>query len=63
MITHIKDFYGKTIATVDEKPNGDRVLKDFHGRYLGRYEKQANVTKDFYGRVVAKGDALMILLK
>lgn len=60
--TNIKDFYGRVIDTVVEENNGDKTIKDFYGRPLGYYKKGRNVTTDFYGRVVASGDQLTMLL-
>lgn len=59
---HIKDFYGRVIGTVIEESNGDKTIKDFYGRPLGYYKKSRDVTTDFYGRVVASGDQLAMLL-
>lgn len=58
----IKDFHGKIIGYVETKPNGDKIIKDFYRRIKGTYNKQLDVTKDFHGRIVAKGDCLMLLL-
>ena len=58
----IKDFYGRVIGTVIEKSNGDKTIKDIYGRPLGYYKKSRDVTTDFYGRVVASGDQLAMLL-
>ena len=58
----IKDFYGRVIGTVIEESNGDKTIKDFYGRPLGYYKKSRDVTTDFYGRVVASGDQLAMLL-
>ena len=60
--TNIKDFYGRVIGTVVEENNGDKTIKDFYGRPLGYYKKGRNVTTDFYGRVVASGEQLTMLL-
>ena len=60
--TNIKDFYGRVIGTVVEESNGDKTIKDFYGRPLGYYKTGRNVTTDFYGRVVASGDQLTMLL-
>jgi hypothetical protein len=60
--TDIKDFYGRVIGTVVEESNGDKAIKDFYGRPLGYYKKSRDVTTDFYGRVVASGDQLAMLL-
>ena len=61
--TPLKDFYGKIIGYVDIEANGDKTLKDFTGKILGRYHKASNTTRDFYGRIVAQGDCLTMLLK
>ena len=53
---------GRVIGTVVEENNGDKTIKDFYGRPLGYYKKGRNVTTDFYGRVVASGDQLTMLL-
>lgn len=58
----IKDFYGRVIGTVIEESNGEKTIKDFYGRPLGYYKKSRDVTTDFYGRVVASGDQLAMLL-
>ena len=60
--TPIKNFYGKTIGYIEELPNGDQIIKDFYLKTLGRYDKKLNVTKDFYGRTVAHGNQLSMLL-
>ena len=59
---HIKDWTGKIIGTLETKNNGDKVIKDFYGRIKGTYVKKLNMTKDFYGRPVGKGDQLISLL-
>ena len=62
MKTPIKDFYGRIIGWVQEDSNGNKKLTDFRGRINGRYDKATDTTRDFYGRVVAKGDQLSMLL-
>lgn len=59
----LKDWTGKIIGFVDRESNGKKTLRDFHGRILGTYDPSLNVTRDFYGRQVAKGDQLMTLLR
>jgi hypothetical protein len=59
---HIKDWTGKIIGTLETKNNGDKVIKDFYGRIKGTYVKKLDMTKDFYGRPVGKGDQLISLL-
>ena len=59
----IREFSGKVIGYIETKPNGDKVVRDFYRRLLGTYNKKLNVTKDFYGRTVARGDFSSMLLR
>lgn len=59
---YIKDFYGRVIGSLEELSNGDIIAKDFHGRVKGKYKKSDNTTRDFYGRVIARGNQLGMLL-
>lgn len=59
----VKDWQGKILGFVETESNGNKVLCDFYGRILGKYDKSLNVTRDFYGRQVGKGDVLMTLLR
>jgi hypothetical protein len=59
----IQDFYGKIIGYVEtETETGNKTAKDFYGRVLGYYKKNFNLTLDFYGRTVARGDAVVGLI-
>lgn len=62
MKTNIKDFYGKIIGSVEDLPNGDKISRDFYGKILGKYVKSQDVTKNFYGQIVAKGDITSALV-
>ena len=59
----VRDFYGKIIAFYDYQSNGDIVVRAFSGIILGKYDKAMNVTRDFYGRIVARGNAVGMLIK
>ena len=59
----IKDWQGKILGFMETESNGNKVLRDFYGRILGKYDKSLNVTRDFYGRQVGKDDVLMTLLR
>ncbi len=59
----IKDWQGKILGFMETESNGNKVLRDFYGRILGKYDKSLDVTRDFYGRQVGKGDVLMTLLR
>lgn len=58
----IKDWRGKIIGFIQTYSNGDAKVLDFYRRVLGTYNKTLDVTKDFYGRIVAKGNQLSMLL-
>ena len=62
MTERITDFYGRCIGTIETDGRGDKTVKGFYGRVLGYYEKNANVTKDFYGRILYHGDMSAALL-
>ena len=61
-MAEIRDFYGRIIARVEEKPNGDRVIRDFYNRILGYYVASRDVTTDFYNRVISHGDCTGMLI-
>ena len=63
MKTTIRDSYGRIIGHIEQMPNGDKKVTDFYGRILGWYKKSINATPDFYGWIVAKGDACGMLLR
>ena len=60
--TTIKDFYGRVIGYIREEGNGNKTAFDFTRRLLGRFDKSTNMTKDFAGRVIARGDVTQALV-
>ena len=52
----IRDFYGKIIGTIETDNKGNKTIRNFYGKILGYYDKQLNVTRDFYKRIIARGD-------
>lgn len=58
----IRDFYGKKIGTIETDGSGNKTVRDFYGKILGHYKKDRNVTTDFYGKVIAKGDCCGMLI-
>ena len=58
----IKDFYGRILGYIETLSNGDQVATDFYNRQLGKYYSRENVTKDFYGRILARGNILSSLI-
>ena len=62
----IRDFSGMIVGYLDHESNGDIVARTFSGKTLGRYEASSGNTKDFYGRILYRGNmapALLVLLK
>ena len=59
----IREFSGRIIGRIQPQPNGDKIVRDFHGRILGYYRKSLDATTDFYGRIVARGDACSMLIQ
>lgn len=58
----IKDFSGIILGYREEQPNGDIVATTFLGKILGRYVKADNVTKNFLGQIVSRGDTTAALI-
>ena len=59
----IRDWTGKIIGWEETNSNGNKTVRDFHGRVLGKYNSSLDITQDFHGRQVAKGDHLGIFIK
>lgn len=59
----IRNFSGQIIAYYEHQPNGDIVVRDFYGRILGKYDKQFDVTREFSGIIIAKGNAIGMLIR
>lgn len=58
----LKNWRGKIIGYVETKPNGDKTIRDFYRVIKGFYNKKLDVTRDWRGIMVAKGDCLTMLL-
>jgi hypothetical protein len=58
----IKNRSGKIIGWIETDHLGNKVVRDFYGKIKGRYKKVHNITFDFYGKIIAYGDATSGLL-
>jgi len=59
----IKDFSGRFIAIYDYHDNGDITVRDWQSRMiLGYYRKSRDVTTDFSGKVLCRGNAVGMLI-
>ena len=59
----IRDFSGRFIAIYEYHDNGDITVRDWQSRMIiGYYRKNRDVTTDFYGRILARGNAVGMLI-
>ncbi len=58
----IRDFAGSIIGYLDHESNGDINVRSFTGKNLGHYEASTDTTKDFYGRILYRGNMAAALL-
>lgn len=62
-IQTVRDFSGRILGYIETDNQGNKIIRDFYRVILGKYDKKNNVTRDFYGRVVARGDASASFIK
>lgn len=59
----ITDFYGKILGYIKtDEHTKNRTAYNFYRQILGRYDAKRNVTTDFYGRILSRGDTLSSLI-
>ncbi len=58
----VMNFKRQVIGYIDTRPDGTKIAKDFYRRKLGEYSPRSDVTKDFYGHIVAHGDQTAMLI-
>lgn len=59
----IQDWTGKLIGFIDtDTVTGNKIIRDFYGKIKGKYNKKLDITQDFYGRTVARGDQSSMML-
>lgn len=54
----VRLFSGKIIGYIETDKNGNQQARNFYGQILGTYDKKLNVTRDFYGRIIGKGNQI-----
>ena len=62
----IRTFAGQIIGYVKTLSNGDKEVRDFYHRILGYYRKSQDITTNFIGQILYRGDmsaALLILCR
>ena len=59
----IRDFSGRFISIITYEDNGDIKVQDWQSRMIvGYYRKSRDVTTDFSGRILARGNAVGMLI-
>ncbi len=58
----IRTFSGQIIGYIKTLSNGDKEVRNFTGHILGYYRKRQDVTTNFTGQVVYRGDMSAALL-
>ena len=59
----IKDSAFRPIAILTYEDNGDIKVQDWSSRMtVGYYRKSRDVTTDFHGRIIARGNAVGMLI-
>lgn len=59
----IKDSAFRNVAILTYEDNGDIKVQDWQSRMIvGYYRKSRDVTTDFHGRIIARGNAVGMLI-
>lgn len=59
----IRGFNHQIIGLVEHYPNGDKTVREWPSRrILGRYKANEDLTRDFFGRIIGRGDMVVSLL-
>ena len=57
----VKDFYGRILGSI-ETVGTKQIARNFYGKILGTYNSTDDKTRDFYGRILTRGNTLMGLI-
>lgn len=52
----VREFSGKIIGWIETDNQGNQIIRAFSGRMIAKYDKQSDVTRDFYGKIISKGN-------
>ena len=62
-IQTIRDFAGRILGYIETDAQGNKTVRDFYRVVLGTYDKRSDTTRDFAGRILARGDVAAGLIK
>lgn len=57
--TPVRDISGKIIGFIETDKDGNKQVRNFYGRILGTYDSRLDVTRDFYGKIITRGDSVV----
>lgn len=52
----IREFSGKIIGWVETDSEGNQIVRNFPGQIVARYDARNNVTRNFTGLIISKGN-------
>ena len=52
----VREFSGKIIGWVETDDKGNQDVRTFTGLIIARYDAEFNVTRDFYGKILTRGN-------
>ena len=58
----VREFNGKIMGFIETDRQGNQQVRDFYGRILGTYDKKMDVTRDFQGSILTRGNTVLGLL-
>jgi hypothetical protein len=60
--TEIRDRVGNVVGHIENRPNGDQILRDTDNQVRGYYDYKGDYTRDADQNIVAKGNKLRSLI-
>ena len=58
----IRTYSGQIVGYLDHESNGDITVRNYSGQMLGRYDARNDVTKNYAGQIVYRGNMAAALL-
>ena len=58
----VKDFNGIILGWVETDEEGNQRVRDFKGFIVATYDKSMNVTREFSGRIITRGNTAIGML-
>lgn len=52
----VREFSGRIIGWIETDSHGNQIIRAFSGLIIARYDKDLDVTREFSGRIISKGN-------